>query len=436
MSLSKKVCYFLVLSLVCGAVPSYADVITYRGREYRDVVIEELSNQYVVHFPETGRRRYFQKEDVSSVEFSDETIRDRDGHEQEASSQVISDRESKESNSSQPPSEKITLEEYRRRSSMRAHVEFEAAYEHWCSLSDGQRSGLLSSSLRETTVAAAEKQRTQQVVAQRRQEIRDDLLSAREDIEYEAFMKGVELDFVFADAHNDSELKSNRQSRDYHAKEAQIDWELGNYLGADISRGLNNKYAYKTQRRQAEVFDRANAQARQIARESNARIAEAQQSYDQLAREAHKLERRNKIALQLEYGKARRTASVTQSLVALEQARLSAYEPWLNYRELFSIEGNGVVQQAVLSVCPLLRIDWWVDGVISVPGQMKIRVYDAASEKLVTSVISSNLPVEHFLIIPEPGDYTVEVEAPSELAYTLEAKELLDDDFLFLTVEE
>jgi hypothetical protein len=436
MSLSKKIRCILILSLVCGAAPNYADVITYRGREYRDVVIEELSNQYVVHFPETGRRKYFQKEDVSSVEFSAETVRDPDEDEQDTPWQVRSGSDSKASNSSQPPSEKITLEEYRRRSSMRAHVEFEAAYEHWCSLSDGQRRSFLFAAENQMQAADAQKKRTEKKVAQGQEEMQKKLDHVAADIEANVLQRDSRIDAVYDEAYNDFDLRWNRGLRDAHAEEAEVMQRFGRDGLADGHRFWEDVYTFKANRSRAQAFGQANAQARQIARESNARIAEAQQAYEQLARQAHKLERRNKIALQLEYGKARRTASVTQSLVALEQARLSAYEPWLNYRELFSIEGNGVVQQAVLTVCPLLRIDWWVDGVISVPGQMKIRVYDAASGKLVTSVTSSNLPVEHFLILTEPGDYTVEVEAPPELTYALEGKELLDDDSLFSIAEE
>ena len=60
----------LVLFAAGAFMPARADSIVYRGREYSGVIVEELTNQYVVHFPETGRKKYFSKEDVSSVEIS------------------------------------------------------------------------------------------------------------------------------------------------------------------------------------------------------------------------------------------------------------------------------------------------------------------------------------------------------------------------------
>ena len=65
----------LVLFAAGAFMPARADSIVYRGREYSGVIVEELTNQYVVHFPETGRKKYFSKEDVSSVEISGKTAR-------------------------------------------------------------------------------------------------------------------------------------------------------------------------------------------------------------------------------------------------------------------------------------------------------------------------------------------------------------------------
>ncbi|HQE84523.1 MAG TPA: hypothetical protein PLM14_16100 [Candidatus Hydrogenedentes bacterium] len=45
----------LLAAAASSLIPASADTIVYRGREYSGVTIEELSNQYVVHFPDTGR---------------------------------------------------------------------------------------------------------------------------------------------------------------------------------------------------------------------------------------------------------------------------------------------------------------------------------------------------------------------------------------------
>jgi len=427
---TRQASMFLVLGV---ALTCFADTITYRGREYSDVVIEELTNQYVVHFPKTGRKKYFSKEEVNSVEVSPEASPYEDGL-HPVSTEATSGGNADAVDSPESSSREGVLEEYkrrlrseerRRRLRIQAQVQFEAAYEHWCRLSDEERDVFLASAIDQAVAAETEKQRTKETVAEKREKNERRSDSVRRNIDIAAVSRDSHISSAYSEAYNDFELDWNRSLRDSHAEDADIMLQLGEYGHADSHLLWEDFYAEKTKRRSADVFGEADAQADQIAREYNSRIAAEQRALRQLAAKAHQIEIRGKTAIQVDASKARRLRSMVNSLLALEEACVAGYEPSLKYRELFSIQSKGVTQRYASFSSSLLRIDWWIDSSFLFGGEMKISVYDAASEELVSAVTSSALPSEHFFMIEEPGDYNIEVEAPAELSYTLEGRELL-----------
>ena len=429
-----RTAFIVLLAAAAGSlIPASADTIVYRGREYSGVTIEELSNQYVVHFPDTGRKKYFRKEEVTSVQ--------RTGNSGQAGSPerpgVYS--ASKPAVRPQEPEtadltpQQIALQEYKQRKRIRAQAEFEAALEHWSKLTDEQREALLASAVDQAAAAEAERQQTAQAIADQRQQFDGEREARRVSAESTAVERDRTINETYAAAFEVQDVDPFGYLTD---REAQHTVALADSVGLAPEEFLEeylDGFAYPPvpyfetgRRRLADALDDADVEAYWIEQEYNARIAEESRALSQLEGEARRFDRRSKTVLRSNADRARRLASTADYLAVLEDARAAEYEPSLKYRSLFSVEGKGVTQRHISAAAPILRIDWWLDISSPLANQLTIRVYDSVSEKPVKADSSAKLPSDHFLIIDEPGDYLVEAEGPEGLTYTIEAKELQD----------
>jgi len=434
-----RIALYLVAAL--AAVPwafARADSIVYRGREYSGVIVEELTNQYVVHFPETGRNRYFSKEDVSSVEIAGKT----GSSGRAASKRAVGISEpllsAEPSGTPAPSPHQVALEEYKQRQQIRAQAEFEAAFEHWSKLEDEQRSTLLTFATEQAAAAQAEWQQLAETAERTNQELNYRLETLRANIDRTMAEREQAVNEVYNDALDnfDSDLYGYLNNRE--AKEADVlsyitgispeefaeDVALGYIRG---NRRRPNPYARANARRLADAADAAEAEAYWAEQVYNARIAADNRALRQVLDEQRNSERSLRPALQRSAELVRRADALAQHLKTLDDALAASFEPKLSYRTLFSVDGTGVVQRDVNAAMSLMRVDWWLDPTDSLAGQLTVRVYDNTTQKIVRTETSANkFPTNYFLIISEPGEYLIEAEGPQGLTYTLEARELQD----------
>ncbi len=434
--------FIVLLGLAAGLiVPASADTIVYRGREYTGVVIEELSNQYVVHFPDTGRKKYLRKEEVSAVEIFGE--RPQGARSDRTQGALVFEADSAEHG---PETTDLTrqqsaLQQYKERRRIRGQAEFEAAYEHWTQLPEEQRAALLAQTEAQAVAAETEMQQTAAMVAQARQQLEQERETIRTSIEGAATERDLLLDenytYVFEGPPLEPyEFLSERDAEQAEAMDyiAEVTYE-GLPAGAaeefadDYWDWSGSRPGYGWRWFEDEL-DAADEEAYWIEEEYNARIAEESRVLQQIAEEAQQFERRSNTMLQRVTERANRLAGTANYLFALEDARAREFAPSLQYRTLFSIAGRGVMQRPVSTASPVLRIDWWVDVSEPLASQLKIRVYDTATDRPVKTDSSAKLPSDHFLLIDRPGDYLVEAEAPDGVTYTLEARELRDFEYV------
>ncbi len=434
-----RIALYVVAALVAAPWAfARADSIVYRGREYSGVIVEELTNQYVVHFPETGRNRYFSKEDVSSVEIAGKTGPSG----RPASKPVVGILEALPSaESSGPPApspNQVALEGYKRRQQIRAQAEFEAAFAHWSKLEDEQRSALLTFATEQAAAADTEWRQLAETADRTNQELNYRLETLRVNIERTLSERDQAVNEVYNDAleNFDSELYGYLGGRE--AEEADVlsyitgispeafaeDVALGYIRG---NRRRPNPYARANARRLADAVDAAEEEAYWVEQDYNARIAADDHALRQVLDEQRNSERSFRSALQRSAEQAQRTAVLAQHLTALEDALAAGFEPELSYRTLFSVDGTGIIQRDIRATTPLMRVDWWLDPADARAGQLTVRVYDNTTQKIVRTETSANkFPTHYFLIVSEPGEYLIEAEGPDGLTYTLEARELQD----------
>lgn len=428
----------LVLFAAGAFMPARADSIVYRGREYSGVIVEELTNQYVVHFPETGRKKYFSKEDVSSVEISGKTAR---------SARPVPDAIPGISGPllapepSEPPApspQQAALEEYKRRQQIRAQAEYEAAFEHWSKLEEDQRTALLSFSAEQAAAAENEWRQLAETADRTRQELGQRLETLRANIQRAVSERDQQVNEVYNAALDNSGSSLYGYLNDREAEEADVlSYVTGvtpEEFAEDVAQGYirgnrrrANPYARANARRLADAMDAAQAEADRVAQDHNTRIAADNLVLRQVLEEQRNFERSTRPAIQRCADQARRTAGLAQYLKSLDDALAGDFEPGLTYRTLFSVQGKGVVQRDVSVAAPLMRVDWWLDTADPRAGQFTVRVYDNATQKIVRTETSANKPPSnYFLVIGEPGEFLIEAEGPEGLTYTLEGRELQD----------
>ncbi|MEA3366301.1 MAG: hypothetical protein U9Q79_11740, partial [Candidatus Hydrogenedentes bacterium] len=427
----------LILFLVAGAaswMSVAADTIVHRGREYSGVVIEELSTQYVVHFPETGRKKYFQKEEVSSVEFNREKVRpsrrgvdvgfptrERGTSKQEPENSALLEQQS-------------ALEQYKQRTKIRAQAEFDAAFEHWAQLEDEYREALLADIDAQAAAAEAERRQTAQAIASQREQFEQEMETRRQDIQEAASERDAQISEAYDIAFEAPPVAPYGFLSEREAREAEVlDSIFGvpyeepvERLGVGFPEGYREPpplYYEAPGPGFPDRLDQADAEAYWIEQEYSAEIAAENRALRQLSKQARRFERRSTLRLRQSRDRVQRLAGLAEYLRGIEGALANEYEPALDYINLFSMEARGVTQRPVQAASSLLRIDWWVAPSDPWAQQLTIRVYDSASDRLVKADSSAKLPFEHFLIIDRPGDYLIEVEAPPQLTYTIEAKE-------------
>jgi len=427
----------LILLLVAGAAPWMsvaADTIVHRGREYSEVVIEELSTQYVVHFPETGRKKYFRKEEVSSVEFNGEKVRP-------SRRSVDPDFQARQPGTAkqEPPDtalleQQSALEQYKQSARIRAQAEFDAAFEHWDQLEDEQRDALLTGIEAQAAAAEAERRQTADSIASQRQQLEQEMDPRRQSIQDAATERDAQISEAYDIAFQAPPVAPYGFLNKREAREAEIlDYLSGvpydepvDEFTVGFPEGYREPlplYYDPPVRGFPDGLDQADAEAYWIEQEYSAEIAAENRALRQLTEQARRFERRSAPTLRRSTDRVQRLAGLVEYLRVLEEARANEYEPALDYIGLFSMEASGVTQRPVQAASSLLRIDWWVDPSDPLAQQLTIRVYDSASDRLVKADSSVKLPFQHFLIIERPGDYLIEVEAPPQLTYTIEAKE-------------
>ncbi len=430
---------FVLVTLAAGTlVSAWADSIVYRGREYSGVIVEELTNQYVVHFPETGRTKYFSREDVSSVEISGKAAPPARPAPAPVSGIADPLPAPEPSEPPAPSPHQAALEEYKQRQQIRAQAEYEAAFEHWSKLEEDQRPALLAFATEQAAAAEAEWRQLAETADRTRQELNQRLETLRANIQRAVSERDQAVNEVYNDALDNSGYDLYGYLNDREAEEADVlSYVTGitpEEFAEDVAQGYirgnrrrPNPYARANVRRRADAMDTAEAEAYWVAQDYNTRIAADDRALRQVLDEQRNFERSTRPALQRSADQARRTAGLAQYLKSLDDALASGFEPTLSYRTLFSVEGKGVVQRDVTVAAPLMRVDWWLDTADPRAGQFTVRVYDNTTQKLVRTETSANKPPSnYFLLIGEPGEYLIEAEGPEELTYTLEGRELQD----------
>lgn len=430
--MTRSALIFLLVMATGPWMSGAADTIVHRGREYGGVVVEELSTQYVVHFPETGRKKYFSKDEVSLVEVNGEEVRpSRRG--------VDLGFQAREpgAGTSEPADTALleqqnALEQYKQRARTRAQAEFDAAFAHWAQLEDEQREALISGIEAQVAAAEAEARQTAQAISAQRQQLEREVETRRQSIQEAASERDAQISEAYEIDFEAPPVAPYGFLSEREAREAEV---LDYIAGVAYEEPLDElgefpegypepppPYYEPPVQGFPDGLDSADAEAYRLEQAYNAEIAAENRALRRLNEQARRFERRSASTLRRSTDRVQRLAGLAQYVRVLEEARANEYEPALAYINLFSMEARGVTQRPV-QASSLLRIDWWVAPSDPEAGQLTIRVYDSASDRLVMADSSAKLPFQHFLIVDRPGDYLIEVEAPPQLAYTIEAKE-------------
>ncbi len=441
----KAVCMMVFVFSVVAVLPVTADTIVYRGREYTGVIIEELENQYAVEFPDTGRTRYFRKEDVTRVEFSDPGRQPARRAQPDDTDMLDRPRRVLEPENDTLAAQQEALREFKERTRIRSQAEFDAAFEHWAQLDEEERSALLEQMTHQASAAEAERRQVGQALTRQRQELARQQEDVRSTIEgaiterdrqlLDPWAVGVPLvepdrfrDDPWDDP--DAEYWDERQDMPDVIVDAPTLVYPGWAPGVAWPWGRRVREIAAPRWWAPDPLAQVQAEALWIDQAYAARIAEERRALRRLAEEERRFQHQSSAELRRYAQRVQRLAGTANYLAVLEEALTDGYEPTLEYRDLFSVSGRGVMQRHVHAVSPILRIDWWVDTANPLSDQLTVRVYDSESDQLIRTDTAARLPIEHFMIIDRPGEYLIEVDAPSALTYTLEAKELRDYEYV------